>query len=77
MLKSIAVELTERELEIIQSSLHNEVDGIYSDGTETEPSCIEVKDLSDRIDSIYTEFDLIPESHLASWQEDETGQTAF
>ena len=54
-MKTIKVELTEREIEILQAVLHNKVASIYTAGGESVPICIEVLDLSSRIDSIYVE----------------------
>lgn len=61
MPKYIAVELTERELEILQTAMHNLNDSILME-SPTHDLDIEVHDLESRIDNIYAEFDLIPDS---------------
>ena len=50
-MKYIAVELSEREIQILQSALESHLE---HDGSE------EVIDLHNRMDNIYADFDLIP-----------------
>lgn len=63
MPKNIAVELSERELEILQTAMHNLNDLILTESPSHDCD-VEVHDLASRLDNIYAEFDLIPESNM-------------
>lgn len=61
--KYIAVELSERELEILQTAMHNLDDSLQAESPKLNYDT-EIHDLASRIDNIYAEFDLIPESKM-------------
>ncbi len=63
MPKNIAVELSERELEILQTAMRNLDDSIQAESLQHDYD-IEIHDLASRLDNIYAEFDLIPESNM-------------
>lgn len=61
--KNILVELTERELEILQTAMRNLDDSIQVESTSLSYDT-EIHDLASRIDNIYCDFDQIPESKV-------------
>lgn len=62
-IKYIAIELTERELEILQTAMHNLDDSTIPASLQSVED-IEIHDLASRIDNIYCDFDQIPESKM-------------